>query len=331
MAEEAVVIDEATGEIIPPEQLQQDPPAGEGGDEGGDGGDGGSGLDSGDEDDHPTGSADTELAAAKTEEEKEAIRESRRQERKDRKTRAREREDNLRNELAGERRARQQLEERLTTIERRSNGSELAQVDADLQKTQEAYAYFKDQVRVASDAKNGSAVAEATDGMLKAQVRFSELQRLKKAIVPAGGGVPRVDPLLMQHAQGWMSKNAWYDPRGGDSDSRIALEVDRQMGEEGWQPTTPEYWNQLTERLKKYLPHRFKAEKPGYNRDNGGKPRVPVTGSDKGGASTPGLKKGYRLSADRVQALKEANLWEDPKSRAEAIKRYRDYDAEHAA
>ena len=41
-------------------------------------------------------------------------------------------------------------------------------------------------------------------------------------------------------------------------------------------------------------------------------------------ASTPASAEGtYKLSADRVEALKMSGVWDDPKQRAEAVKRYR--------
>ena len=120
-----------------------------------------------------------------------------------------------------------------------------------------------------------------------------------------------------------MQKNTWYDPSGSDMDSDLVLKLDERLVSEGWNPTTPEYWEELDARVKKYIPHRAKT---GYNNPQAaGKPRVPVAGSsrDAGGGS----KGSYHLSAERVSALKDAGVWDNPEKRADAIKRFKQYDA----
>ena len=58
------------------------------------------------------------------------------------------------------------------------------------------------------------------------------------------------------------------------------------------------------------------------------RPTVAGAGRESGGADSG---KTYRLSSDRVQALKDAGIWDDPKQRAEAIRRFREYDKQHRA
>jgi hypothetical protein len=117
-------------------------------------------------------------------------------------------------------------------------------------------------------------------------------------------------------AETWLERNKWYDPTATDADSRIALTVDQTLAAEGWNPKTPQYWDELDARLKKYLPHRYVS---GHNK---GKPvnKSPVAGSGREEAGSSGSG-GYRLSADRVQAIKDAGAWDDPKARAEMVKR----------
>jgi hypothetical protein len=114
-----------------------------------------------------------------------------------------------------------------------------------------------------------------------------------------------------------MERNKWYDPNGGDADSRRALEIDRELAREGWVPTTPQYWEELESRVKKNLPHRGKTN---YNSS-----KSVVTGS--GRESAPSGNGGtYKLSSERVAALKDSGMWDDPKQRAEAVKRFKEYD-----
>ena len=258
-----------------------------------------------------------------SEEEREAIRERRRIERRNRKVAAREREDTLRRELAARDSVINEMRAKLELIEQRHSGSELAQIETGKKQAAQSYNFFKDQIRVATEAGNGAAVADATEKMMQSQRRFDELDRVEQALKQRRSTPQPLDPRLANHAQNWMARNAWYDPSGRDQDSEIAMRLDQRMAQEGWDPTTPEYWEELDNRVKKYLPHRASSGKMERV-----KPRSVVSGSgrENSGASSG---KTYRLSSDRVQALKDAGIWDDPKQRTEAIKRFREYDLQN--
>ena len=260
-----------------------------------------------------------------TDEEREAIRERRRKERQHRKAAQREREETLRRELQARDSIINELRAKVEGIERRGTSSELAQIENAKKQTAQDYAYFKDQIRVATEAGNGAAVADATEKMLQAQQRFNQLQGYEQAYRQRQAQPQPLDPRLVNQAQKWMESNKWYNPAGQDQDSRIALTLDQQLAQEGWDPTTPQYWQELDSRVKKYLPHRANSGKI-----SGTKPRSTVSGSGRdAGPSTS--DKSYRLSAERVKALKDAGIWDDPKQRAEAVKRFREYDKQNRA
>ena len=270
---------------------------------------------------------DEEMAGAADEDEREAIRARRREERKHRKEAQREREDTLRRELAARDAIINEMRGRLDAVERRNTGSEVAQLENAKKQAAQAYHYFKDQIRLGTEAGNGAAVAEATEKMMQAQRRFDELTHYERAYKGQQSAPQPLDPRLVNQAQEWMSRNSWYDPAGSDTDSRITLTVDQQLAQEGWDPTTREYWQELDKRVKKYLPHRASSGKISNN-----KPRSVVTGSGRESVSASGSAAGsYRLSAERVQALKDAGIWDDPKQRAEAVKRFREYDQQNKA
>ena len=256
--------------------------------------------------------------------EREAIRQRRREERKHRKEAQREREDNLRRELAARDAVINELRARQDAIERRNTGSELAQLENAKRETAQAYNYFKDQIRVATEAGNGAAVAEATEKMLQTQRRFDEIQNYERAYKQNQNTPQPLDPRLVNHAKQWMDSNKWYDPSARDQDSRIVMSLDQQLAEAGWDPTTPAYWEELSERVKKYLPHRVKS---GNIRNVKARSVVPSSGRE--GRSAPTSQGTFRLSSERVQALKDAGIWDDPKSRADAIKRFREFDKQN--
>ncbi len=249
-----------------------------------------------------------------TEDEREAIRERRRQERQNKKLKTRERESTLRNELAARDAAIAEMQEKLAAIERRNTGSEVAQIQTAKQQAAQAYSHFKEQVRLATIAANGDAMTDAIEKMQLAQRRFDDLDRIEKAYQRQQSAPAPLDPRLKNHADNWMQKNNWYDPSGSDEDSEIMLTIDKRMAKEGWNPTTPEYWEELTKRAQKRLPHRFQQRS---------KPKTVVSGSSR--ESAPSGSGHYTLSKAHVQALKDAGMWEDPAKRAAAIKNIKAY------
>lgn len=255
--------------------------------------------------------------------ERESIAARRREERRRKKEAAKEREATLRRELAARDTVINELRARQDAFERRNVGNDLAQLENTKRQLVQAYSYFKDQIRVATEAGNGTAVADATEKMLQAQRKFDEVTQYENAFKRQQAAPQPLDPRLASHAQKWMSQNKWYDTTGKDPDSRIALTLDQQLSEEGWDPTTEDYWKELNARVKKYLPHRVGSSKISSQ----SKPRSTVAGS---GRESSGTQKGtYRLSPERVNALKEAGLWDDPTKRADAIKRFREYDKQN--
>lgn len=309
--------------------------------EGGDGGAGESGEREGtshvdDDDDGPTLQEELESAGA-DDKAREAIRERRRNERKSKKENAKRREDELRASLRSREQEILGLNERLSLVERGVTGSELARLDEAIGQAEGATTSYKTIIDEATKRSDGSAVADATENLMKARDRVRDLKAIRQQMTrpqpqeraPAQRAMP--DPALVAHARAWVERNSWYNPRGGDIDSDLAIVVDQNLAKE-MSPTTAEYWAELDKRIKRYLPHRGGA-------GNGGivdpaAPRKPgksvVTGSGRE-STEPSGGKTFTLSAVRVQALKDAGMWDDPKARADAIKRYREYDRTAAA
>lgn len=318
MAEQDIELDLESGEELETKQVAQE--------ENEDHSDEPTGSEDSGEDDPVTGDAgDHELNDADTDDEREAIRARRREERKHRKEAQRDREDTLRRELASRDAIINELRGKVDGIERRNSGSEMAQLENAKKQTAQAYNFFKDQIRIATEAGNGAAVADATEKLIQSQRKFDELTQYANNIKRQRNTPQTLDPRLVNQAQQWMQKNSWYDPSAKDQDSDIVLKLDQRLAEEGWDPTTPQYWEELSSRVKKYLPHRASRDKI-----TSSKPRSVVTGSGReASASSSGTT--YKLSSERVQALKDAGIWDDPKQRAEAVKRFRDFDKQNKA
>lgn len=264
--------------------------------------------------------------ADETEEEAEARRQRNRSRRAENKARRQDYVESLRREIAARDELLQQQEVRLAAVEKRTQGADMAAVDNELRKTADAYMYFREQHSMAVTKADGAAAVEAQEKMYQAQRRGEELTRIKQAAAQRPQQAQPLDPILKMQAENWLERNKWYDPAGSDMDSKITLTIDQALAAEGWNPKTQQYWEELDARLKKHLPHRYKSS---YNGGNSNQ-RSPVAGSGRSEAGGKGTGE-YRLSADRVQAIKDAGAWEDPTARAKMVKRYMDYDKQNAA
>lgn len=255
-----------------------------------------------------------------TTEEREILRQQRREERKDAKVRKREaiaRKDRYIAQL--ENQLREQAG-RLDQLESRSTGQDIARLDSAIDSAAQEIELAKAAKSEARKANEADIEAEADDALYNARRKHEELTFLKKRInegqrVDAArrstGTASAPNPRVVENASRWAQEHSWYSRTGNDTDSEIVRVVDVGMAREGWDPATEEYWEELDERLKNRLPHRYKARKQ-------------ITGG--GAGESPNESSGIRLSKERIDAMKEAGIWDDPKRRARMIKRYQDAD-----
>lgn len=297
-----------------------------------------------------TASLEEELKGAETDEEREAIRARRRQERQSRREKRRNRDNELQTLLSQRDRELSELREHVMMLSRRSAGTELAQIDSELHQADQAVAELKDIIKDATATQQGDVVADATDRLVKVHQRAQQLTSMRNAFVenakragapaPQAGAMP--DKRVVDHGMKWVRAHDWYNPQGLDLDSRIVKQIDNTIMAEGFDPRSQDYWEELSERVGRYLPHRTgngaaHAQESGYNGaapDQRSVRRSAVAGSgrESGAASGAASKRGsYTLSSERVRALKDAGVWDDPVKRDDAIRRYQAYDTEQAA
>lgn len=271
---------------------------------------------------------DNELEDARDDDEREAIRERRRQERHQKKEWRKETDEKNRREREMLRKENEALATRLAALEQRAVGNEFAQIDTAIENTGRAIQQIKEQIKYATEAGDGSVVAEATEKLFQARDYFNHLNNVKKNAANQTRQIEQrspVDPRVRRHAEVWAEKNEWYDPVGNDSDSKVAKMIDQELTDDNWNPQEAEYWEELDARLKRYLPHRYAQQQ----RESAQRQRVPVAGSGRESGST-GTASGWKLSADRVAAIKEAGAWDDVEKRDKMIKNYRAYDKQNS-
>jgi hypothetical protein len=215
----------------------------------------------------------------------------------------------------------QQLLERLSVLERKSHGSDLARLDKAIEDQDNRILFAKQKISEATRTGNGELLTSAQEMWFEARRQAEALANLKKrAVAPqAQRTIQAPDPQLQRHASNWMANNPWYDPNGKDPDSRRALNEDAILAEEGYDPKTAEYWQELDRRLQRVVPHRYTED---ANERPRSRPRSAVTSSGREFASNNGRGNSFTLSPDQVRAMKDAGMWDDAEKRAKMIRRY---------
>lgn len=255
----------------------------------------------------------------------EAIRAAKRDKRRARKEYHRKVEAEKNIELQLLRQQNQQLTERLSVVERKTHGSELAQLNKAIEDQKTRIAFAKAKMKEATETGNGELLASAQEMWFEARKNAEAFEDLKKRLVAPQKEqtITPPDPIIQRFANEWMSANTWYDPNGKDQDSVIAMTIDRRLADEGWKPDTREYWKEFDRRLRNYLPHRYTDDIDDEPVEPVRKPRAIVTGSGRENAVSSGGKGNtFTLNPEQVRAMKDAGMWDDPQKRNRMIQRY---------
>lgn len=277
---------------------------------------------------------DERMGAGDEEEEEdgtEAKRAKRREERRTRKQRQREARERDNREMGFLRQRNEQLERRFSELDQRVGHSEVAQVDTRINDIKGKIKLADQVIAKSISQQDGDSYTEAQGIRDSLRDNLAQLEGAKQYMsqerAPAQAGP---DPRLMQHASNWMQDHNWWDPNGGDEDSRTVSRLDSQLINEGLDPTTPEYWDTLSDRVEEALPHRFESDqgngqrRPRKKTGGGGGPSFRT-----GGRERPLRKGEVYISPERKQAMIEAGVWEDPELRQKYLKSYQAYDSEH--
>jgi len=202
-----------------------------------------------------------------------------------------------------------ELQERLSVVERRGVQSEIEGVEKKIREEQERYEWALGQVKKAVSEVDGDTFASAQQVQSDAEKKLEYWRWKKQSMVEQAEAPPKADPRVIDQTNKWMERNKWFNPNGGDTDSDIARVIDAQLARENYDPSSPEYWEELDSRLKDRLPNKQR------------RPRSVVTGSER--ESTPQSSgDSFYISPERVKAMKDAGFWDDPKMRSKMIKQY---------
>lgn len=266
---------------------------------------------------------------------------------KERRDRARKARDRERVELNFFMKRNEELEKRLMQLEGRTSQNEGAAID---QRLTSLNAQITNADRVLAEAlkkPNGAGAEEFVEAQrIRDQLRdqLTKLSTMKESRERATtqerreSETKKPDPRVLRNARAWADEHDWFDFNGQDEDSVIVRALDEALSAEGYDPTSEDYWEELTARVKRRLPEKFKAgararaDEDDEEVDEEPKAR-PATGPkfSSGGRERP-LKKGeVYVSAERKQAMREYGVWDDPVARGRMLKRYAEWDAQIAA
>ena len=73
---------------------------------------------------------------------------------------------------------------------------------------------------------------------------------------PNASQPPPLPPQARALMDDFMSEFPWIGQRGAEVDSRVVKALDDAVFNEGFDPATPEYWDELADRIGAYIPHR---------------------------------------------------------------------------
>jgi len=252
----------------------------------------------------------------------------------------------------------EQLEKQALENARRLDALEGVTVEGRIQQFKAALEKADDTIADAVSRHDGETHKEAT--RIRDNLR-SELTKLETAQVrqkTRDESREGLDPVIRERTQEWASKYSWLgkDP----DDTSIVQTIDDRLAAEGrFDPRSEEYWQELDRRVAKYLPHRFKGrgrsrdtdmgddddrdlearnERGGNGKGNGhdredrdeqprrrsGGPRFRSGGAER----QLGPNEVY-LSADRLEAMREAGIEEGSAEYKSLLKRYQQWDREN--
>ena len=276
--------------------------------------------------DEESGSDDSE--PEDTEDEREKIREARREERRLKKELQKQREASAKHKISALEKRNEELARRLAAVELTASSFKFAQIDKAVEDEATRVEYAKMKMLQAAQSNDLEGQMEYLEQLTEAkdrlkQAQFHKKQQLEQAKTPKQNVPNPVNTEVQQNATRWLKKNSWYDPEARDTDSRIAKVVDQELATDGWDPSDPEYWDELDNRLQSRLPHRYTARGNSNNKRAAG----PTASSRVAEASAkPGT---ITLSRDRVQAIKDAGAWDNVEKRNKMIRAYASYDRQN--
>lgn len=220
----------------------------------------------------------------------------------------------------------QLLMQRMAAVEGRTLSQDEQHVDARLSEALNDVRRAETVIARATEAGNGDDVVTAMRIRDEAMFKAQQLQAAKQQYEQARNAPPQSDPRVASYAQQWLQANPWYDPNGGDEDSRITSAIDAGLAREGYNPASVDYWQELTRRVAARVGDDDGGSSYEAPRKSAAPKRsAPPVGNSREHAPVSTKKEVYVTPA-RKQAMIDAGIWDDPMARNKMLKAYQAYD-----
>lgn len=118
----------------------------------------------------------------------------------------------------------------------------------------------KKALKEAQEAFDTDAIVEAQERMFNAQIRIERVNNFKPAPVQQQQNVVQTQqaPKIDEKAQQWLAKNRWF---GEDHEmSGFASGLHNKLVDEGVDPRSDEYYEQINARMREKFPERFEED-----------------------------------------------------------------------
>jgi len=229
------------------------------------------------------------------------------------------------------------LMRRLTAVESNSLSQNENALDRQIDETRRDIEDAEQLLAVANETGNASQFILSLNVRDQAKAKIQELENAKRQLVTAKedhakqAAAPMPDSRVAAMAKQWIEHNRWYNPNGGDENSVIANQIDRQLTQEGYDPASVDYYVELTSRLNRRIGNNDETQTKITRNAPNGLPvkKAPPIGNAREHAPSSTKKEVY-VTPQRKQAMIEAGFWDDPVKRAETIKAFSDYDSQSA-
>jgi hypothetical protein len=220
------------------------------------------------------------------------------------------------------------MEARLRAVEGNTLSQQAQTIDQQYQRALYEAQQAETIIARAVEAGNGDDVSVALRLRDEAKERAQQLGYAKQQAEQYAhqAAQPQADPRVVDYAKQWLDANPWYNPQGRDEDSAVTKAIDNALAAEGWNPSSEEYWHELTRRVASRI---GSDEAPARNQA-APRRKAPPTGTTREHAPVS-TKNEVVVTAERKQAMIDAGVWDDPVARTRYLKAYQAYDRENTA
>lgn len=228
-----------------------------------------------------------------------------------------------------------QLAQRLEALEGGQTNTQKAMTASAIEAARAEVTRAERIMAAAVEAGNGADVVEATQLRDEARDSVRALEAFNKTLdAPRPVAAPVNNPAAESFKSTWMAQNPWFNVQGGDEDSEVTLVIDRNVKAAGFDPSTIEYWQELTRRVARRLGGSASSARE-TARDpvdpaapSSTKRKGPPMGDSRNHAP-PSTRREVYVTPERKKAMQEAGYWDDPAKRAQMLRSYAAHDRDH--